>query len=399
MYSWLVTTKRFCRLLGVVLCAGCVAASTAQADAAPQIDSLQGSLLATAPAPPHTNSLCLIDTGVNVNPGDQAALIARSALDGGSPDDNVGHGTLMADALATPAGAWGVTGLWPQVKLISVRVTDSSGGITIADVASGISACQSAGASVINVSLAGPSLGTEGPALQSAIDSATNAGILVVAGAGDNGGAVEYPAALPGVLGVGGIDSSGNYCSDSARGPQVQIVAPGCNLVVSQVDGTDTIGDGTSFSSAYVAGAAAALESYSGLSATQAESVLIQSATSTASGPELNVASAFNDVGLGGMEPPLPTGPVATPAAPAPTHPARPVAAPRGVVARWQHGRIRVSIKRLPAHLSLIVRARGATFTSTRSSLVLPVARVGSVQVAYLSSAGARSRWVRIRVR
>jgi hypothetical protein len=377
------------------------APSSSPTSSLPQIASMQASFLADAPAPPHSSALCLVDTGVTPNPGDSQALLTETAIDGGSADDNVGHGTVLADALANGSGSWGVPGMWPQIKLISVRVTDSSGDIGIGNVASGITACQVLGATVINVSLGGTSLGTYGTQLQGAIENAHSAGILVVAGSGDDSGAVEYPAALPGVLAVGGVDASGAYCSDSSQGAQVRLVAPGCNLFVNDEGGGPAVGVGTSFASAYVAGTVAALQAYGALTSEQAESDILASAASSPSGPELDVSGAFGAAGLGALVD-LEGGEVPTTAgagtAPVPVK-AAVVPTPKGVSASWAHHEVVVRARRLPTHLSMLIQARGASFSSTRPVASLPVARVGSIKVAYASATGARSRWVSVRVR
>ncbi len=58
-------------------------------------------------------------------------------------------------------------------------------------------------------------------------------GVAVVAAAGnDDGGPVEYPAALPWTcLSVGATDTQGGgFCSFSNRGEGLRLLAPGCDL-------------------------------------------------------------------------------------------------------------------------------------------------------------------------
>src|SRR5262249_36955182 len=60
-----------------------------------------------------------------------------------------------------------------------------------------------------------------------AIQAAAQAGIVLVAAAGNNGGAIGYPAGYPEVIAVGAIDPSGLVGSFSSPGPALVLVAPG----------------------------------------------------------------------------------------------------------------------------------------------------------------------------
>ena len=51
------------------------------------------------------------------------------------------------------------------------------------------------------------------------IQAAAQAGIVLVAAAGNNGGAIGYPAGYPEVIAVGAVDRSGHVGSFSSRGP------------------------------------------------------------------------------------------------------------------------------------------------------------------------------------
>ena len=93
---------------------------TAQAQAA------NAAFLAYAPPPAAgAGALCLVDTGVNVNPDTQPELVSSSAIDGGSGNDvdPDGHGTTMA--MIAGAAGHAMIGAWPQIKIVSVRATDT----------------------------------------------------------------------------------------------------------------------------------------------------------------------------------------------------------------------------------------------------------------------------------
>ena len=86
-----------------------------------------------------------------------------------------------------------------------------------------------AGFEVINLSLGGY---FSSPVGESAVAQAQSAGALVVAGAGNDGRRDPfYPAAEPGVIGVGSIDGSGTRSCFSNIGPWVDVEAVGEDVV------------------------------------------------------------------------------------------------------------------------------------------------------------------------
>ncbi|MFI1992069.1 S8 family serine peptidase [Actinoplanes sp. NPDC020271] len=128
-----------------------------------------------------------------------------------------GHGTAVAAAIVAVA---------PGVTIVPVRVSD--GDPADADgagrVADGIR--WAAGhTSVINISLV---VGVDDPRMRAAVAYAVRRGVVVVAAAGnDPSRPVTYPAAYPGVIGVGAVLSSGAPASFSPDGPAVDLVAAG----------------------------------------------------------------------------------------------------------------------------------------------------------------------------
>lgn len=102
---------------------------------------------------------------------------------------------------------------------------------------------------VINVSLVGP----HNAALARAVAAVQARGHLVVAAVGNDGPAAPplYPAAYPGVVGVGAVDARLRVLPESGSGPHVDFVAPGI------VSGRGRTVRGTSFAAPIVARAAA----------------------------------------------------------------------------------------------------------------------------------------------
>lgn len=108
-----------------------------------------------------------------------------------------------------------------------------------------------------------------------AIKKAAEADVVLVAGAG-NGHEADadsvYPAAYPEVIAVGATDRAGKHASFSREGPQLDLSAPGADVVVANGDEGKPYErvEGTSVSAAIVSGAAALIRSeYPGLTAAQ----------------------------------------------------------------------------------------------------------------------------------
>ncbi|WP_406382092.1 S8 family serine peptidase [Streptomyces sp. NBC_01618] len=71
---------------------------------------------------------------------------------------------------------------------------------------------------------------------------ALSKGKLIFAGVGNTGDALnelEYPAATPGVVGVGAIDRNVKATKESQHGPQVDLVAPGEDMFAACLGGTE----------------------------------------------------------------------------------------------------------------------------------------------------------------
>ena len=135
-----------------------------------------------------------------------------------------------------------------------VRVLSSSGSAPWARVAAGVVWAVDHGATVINVSIAGPD-GSD--ALRDAVAYAVERDVLVVASAGNRGDATpQYPAAYDGVVGVAASGAGGALADWSSRGSWVDVTAPGCSTL-PMVLGTHAWACGTSFAAPLVAGVAA----------------------------------------------------------------------------------------------------------------------------------------------
>src|SRR5438309_10449636 len=131
----------------------------------------------------------------------------------------------------------------------------------------GISWCAQNGMQVLNMSLGAPQ---EMPLLQYALQEAVGAGVTVVAAAGNDGKAGNWPAAYPEAIAVSALCPTGvtnaklcpstaeGIATFSSRGPQVAFIAPGVLIPSTVPTSNDPSGvhaySGTSMATPHVTG-------------------------------------------------------------------------------------------------------------------------------------------------
>lgn len=209
--------------------------------------------------PPAGKLVTVIDTGLDVTHPEFAGrpgttlLNQQSTLQGAEEE----HGTAVSSVVAAPENGIGLIGIYPQAALAEW----DSGRLLVSDVIAGIEHSLDAGPGVINMSF-----GFNGydRMLADEIDVAFGSGSLVVAAAGNDflqGNSQHSPASLHHVLTIAATDESNRSSFFSNRSLAVDLSAPGERIPVAvptwaSASGYAT-GDGTSFSSPLVAGAAA----------------------------------------------------------------------------------------------------------------------------------------------
>ena len=244
-------------------------------------------------------TVAVLDTGVKSSHSDLSGKVLSGTdyvSPGTSANDENGHGTHVAGIIAaTHNNSRGIAGMAPSAKILPVRVLDRNGSGTSANVAKGILYAASHGAKVINMSFGSTQQST---AMKTAVAEAIKKNVLVVAAAGNGGcgllgAATEYPAAYPGVVGVGAVTQSIRRASFSSCGSWVDVVAPGDRIISTMIRSSVGLGcsssadyctlSGTSFSSPYVAATGALAISRRGWSQSKVASRL--QSTSTDLGP------------------------------------------------------------------------------------------------------------------
>lgn len=205
-------------------------------------------------------TVAVIDTGVCMDHEDLVGRVLDNGYDfvddDDDPEDVFGHGCSVAGIIAGNIdNGIGISGFAPNSSILPIRVLGSNGSGSMADVAKGIVYAADNGADIINLSL-GSMIGSQ--VEKDAIDYAVGKGVLVIASAGNSGGALPgYPARYDNVVAVGAIDSNGQRSSFSNKGGDIW--APGRDVLTIYKDNTYKALNGTSFSAPYVSAMAAVL--------------------------------------------------------------------------------------------------------------------------------------------
>ncbi len=169
-------------------------------------------------------------------------------------DDN-GHGSHVAGTIAALNNTIGVVGVGPAADLLAVKVLNRNGLGFISDIIEGVDWAMQNGAKVMNMSFGGSS---DSQSLHDALTAAHNAGVTLVAAAGNSsGGPVGYPAAYPEVIAVSATDASNSLAYFSSVGPEVDLAAPGVSVYSTYKGYGYATLSGTSMASPHVAGSAA----------------------------------------------------------------------------------------------------------------------------------------------
>jgi serine protease len=160
-----------------------------------------------------------------------------------------GAKTNNAKGISGVAGGFGASGS----KMLIVNVGQNAPNGAVLDDAILYAAQQ--GVKVIQLSLTVP----QTAAIDAAINSANNTfNALVVCASGNNSATtIGYPASHPLVFSVGATDANDVKASFSNSGTNLEIAAPGVNILSTQIGNTYANSSGTSFAAPIVSGVAA----------------------------------------------------------------------------------------------------------------------------------------------
>lgn len=214
-------------------------------------------------------TIAIIDTGVEVNHPDLKDRIIGgrnfTSEDGGDVNrynDYNGHGTHVAGIIAASANGTGVVGVAPEASLLILKILDRDGNGTYESAIAALKYAITQGVDVISMSLGGP---VDVPELHAAIQEAVSKEIVVICAAANSGDGnaltpeYAYPAYYSEVISVGAATSSKRVAGFSNSNNQVDLIAPGVNILSTYLNSSYARLSGTSMAAPYVTGAVALL--------------------------------------------------------------------------------------------------------------------------------------------
>ncbi|WP_343339247.1 Major intracellular serine protease [Terrisporobacter petrolearius] len=181
-------------------------------------------------------------------------------------EDYNGHGTHVCGTIAASNNNKGVTGVAPDAKLLILKALDKNGSGSMKSIIDAINFAISEKVDIISMSLG---TSKDIPQLHQVIKKAVDSDILVVCAAGNEGDGsgntdeFSYPAGYNEVISVGAVDFSKSAARFSDSNKEVDLVAPGVNIVSTFLNGKYETLSGTSMATPHVTGSLALLIEWS----------------------------------------------------------------------------------------------------------------------------------------
>jgi subtilisin family serine protease len=205
--------------------------------------------------------VAVIDTGIDYNHPDLVDNYLPIGWDhvnsNDDPLDDNGHGTHVSGTIAASINnGIGIAGV-ANVSIFAEKILSATGSGYSSDAAAGINHAVSAGANILSNSWGSTS---DSSVVRTAIQNAIASNVTVIAAAGNSGTTTKhYPAAYEDVIAVGSTDQNNELSSFSTYGSWVDVVAPGSEIISTQMGGGYHYLSGTSMATPHVAGVAALL--------------------------------------------------------------------------------------------------------------------------------------------
>jgi thermitase len=210
----------------------------------------------------------IVDTGIDQTHPDLTGKTVNCAdstggllLEGTCVDDNM-HGTHVAGTIsARTNNGVGVAGTTPNASFAICKALRTAAGTGLtSDVANCINWTHTRGAKVISMSLGGGESTTLRNAVVNAWKGGAANGSVLIAAAGNDGDAtLNYPAAYAEVVSVAATDHNDARASFSNANSDVEIAAPGVNVLSTIPGGQYARLSGTSMATPHVSGVAGVL--------------------------------------------------------------------------------------------------------------------------------------------
>ncbi len=218
----------------------------------------------------HAVRVGIIDTGIEAGHPDLENNLCEAGYDfhndDADPHDGHFHGTHVAGTVAAEIdNGIGVAGM-ANACLVALKALSDQGWGYGSSVTSAIQWAADHELDIASMSLGGPPGYYAGQARREAMQNASEAGVLLVAAAANDGcQPIAFPAAAPQVMAVGAADAPGlTRSSFSNCGRQLEVTAPGRGIISTLISQYWYLGQyysasGTSMAAPHVSGVAALL--------------------------------------------------------------------------------------------------------------------------------------------
>ena len=239
----------------------------------------------------------IVDTGIDQTHPELSGKVLACAdglggvvIDGECTDDSV-HGTHVAGTIAAKANnATGVAGVDSGASLVICKALRGGAGVGLtSDVANCVTWAHAHGAKVISMSLGGGASTTLQQAVRGAWENGGANGSVLVAAAGNDGDStVNYPAGYAEVVSVAATDQNDAKASFSNTNGDVEVAAPGVDILSTIPGGQYARLSGTSMATPHASGVTGVLWQLF--------------PTDTAAGIRSRLDAAVDDIGAAGRD-------------------------------------------------------------------------------------------------
>ncbi|PKK94069.1 MAG: hypothetical protein CVV61_01430 [Tenericutes bacterium HGW-Tenericutes-6] len=221
--------------------------------------------------------IAIIDTGIDTDHEEFLGRLSPLSYNARTKEvglshveDDEGHGTFVAGIIAANKdNSKGIAGIVQQGDLLIIKAnnldnlsTEENEAKSFSDsnIIEGIYYAVEQGADIINMSLGGSSPNT---LVKNAVDYAYSQGVIIVAASGNDGENVAlYPASYENVVSVGATDQNKIIASFSNYNEYIDLVAPGVEIISTDINNAYASGGGTSYAAPHVTGAIALMLAY-----------------------------------------------------------------------------------------------------------------------------------------
>lgn len=217
--------------------------------------------------------VAVIDTGIDKNHPDLKDRIidGKDFTGTGDYQDDHGHGTHVSGTILASLNNRGVVGVSPLAKVLVLKALNQQGEGESQWINNAIEyAINWRGAKGEKVNIISMSLGGQADEQEhQLIKKAVQNNILVVCASGNEGDGDpdtderDYPGAYPEVVEVGAVDLNKNIADFSNTNSEIDLVAPGVDIISTYPGGQYAKMSGTSMATPHVSGAAALVKKIS----------------------------------------------------------------------------------------------------------------------------------------